>query len=86
MILKSSKKNKAEAFTVDRYNENIIRQIEMKNSRLLYLVLVSILTALVFRDGPVINSSMELLVNLTKISWVISVPYFIIQFVSSYKL
>lgn len=81
-----SVENKSKFFTVDKYNDNIGLQIKQKKVMLRNLLIASSITALLFRGGPVVNNSLEFLVHITKMSWVIPVPFFLIQFIASYTV
>lgn len=86
MVLHTISETPASGYTVERYNKNLERQIAQKNKRLLLLVLLSASLTLVFQGGPIIDNQLDRLVHYTKVCWVISVPYFIIQYVSGYTL
>jgi hypothetical protein len=42
--------------------------------------------AVLFQGGPVVDTPFERVVHYTKVCWVLSVPYFITQYISSYQL
>jgi hypothetical protein len=86
VVLEYPPKNVAADYTLDKYNENLKYQIAKKNRRLLSLFLISISLALIFRGGPAITTAFERFIHITKICWLLSVPYFITQFTTSYKL
>jgi cellulose synthase/poly-beta-1,6-N-acetylglucosamine synthase-like glycosyltransferase len=86
VVLDYLRKNVAADYTLDKYNENLKYQIAKKNRRLLNLFLISISLAVIYRGGPVVTTSFERLIHVTKICWILSVPYFVTQYITSYKL
>jgi hypothetical protein len=85
MVLESNQV-KSTIFTLNLYNANLRKQISKKGTRLIYLLLLSLSFALLFQGGPVITTPLSRLVHLTKITWIISIPYFLTQYISSYNL
>lgn len=71
-------------YTLGNYNRALLKQIVGRGGRVRNMALVSIATGALFSGGPVIKNALGAILYTSKLSWLIPVPIFMIQAVSTH--
>jgi hypothetical protein len=71
-------------YTMDRYNADVLKQITNRGGRVRGMALVTTGSGFLFPGAPIITSTIGTLVYVAKLSWLVPLPIFMVQAVSTH--
>ncbi len=84
-LAKSTRRRLYHGFTVERYNDTISGQLDGKPWRTASLFGLTYVTTFISSQGAVITDSLDVVSNAMKMSWLIPIPYFIVQTIGFHR-